>query len=232
MLGRRAAAAEVQTPTSRSGRGPPGRSPGTDGRGLAETLGLFGMAGSDARSRGGRCTVSGMRLLYASRSPLPAVQEAGARGRRVDLDDLLAAADVVSLHAALTPETHHVLGAAAAREHEVLGDPGQPAAARLVDERALAEALENGQLRGAALDVFEDEPRFIRGCWPSGSASSSPCTWAARPGHPPAHGRPRRSGRAGRPGGRAPAHPVRLTGAVDGRLYRGARMARGCGIRP
>jgi glyoxylate reductase len=100
-----------------------------------------------------------MRLFYASRSPLPAEQERDLAATRVELDELLSAADVVSLHAALTPETRHVLGAAqfaAMKPSSILVNTARGA---LVDEAALADALESRQVWGAGLDVFEDEPR-------------------------------------------------------------------------
>jgi lactate dehydrogenase-like 2-hydroxyacid dehydrogenase len=123
-----------------------------------KTLGLFGM-GRIGRAVARRAVHGfGMRLLYASRSPLPAEQERDLGATRVELDDLLSASDVVSLHAALTPETRHVIAAAqlaAMKPSAILVNTARGA---LVDELALAEALENGQIWGAGLDVFEDEP--------------------------------------------------------------------------
>lgn len=76
----------------------------------------------------------------------------------VPLADLLAAADVVSLHCPLLPATHHLIG----REQLALMRPGailvNTARGGIVDEPALLAALEQGRLGGAALDVFEDEP--------------------------------------------------------------------------
>jgi glyoxylate reductase len=123
------------------------------------TLGLFGM-GRIGRAVARRAVHGfGMRLLYASRSPMPAEEERELGATRSDLDELLGAADVVSLHAALTPETRHVMGAAqlAAMKHSAI--LVNTARGALVDESALAEALLRGQLWGAGLDVFEDEPR-------------------------------------------------------------------------
>jgi glyoxylate reductase len=64
----------------------------------------------------------------------------------------------VSLHAPLTQETRHVLGAAQFAAMKPSSILINTARGPLVDEGALAEALENGQVWGAGLDVFEDEP--------------------------------------------------------------------------
>jgi lactate dehydrogenase-like 2-hydroxyacid dehydrogenase len=80
-------------------------------------------------------------------------------GRADPLDELLAAADVISLHCPLTPETRHLIDAralAAMRPTAVLVNTAR---GPIVDERALAAALRAGTIAGAALDVFEDEPR-------------------------------------------------------------------------
>ena len=127
------------------------------------TLGLFGM-GRIGRAVARRAVHGfGMRLVYASRSALPAEQERELGATRVDLDELLSLADVVSLHAALTAETHHAIGAAqlaAMRPSAILVNTARGA---LVDESALADALAEGRLWGAGLDVFEDEPHVHPG---------------------------------------------------------------------
>jgi glyoxylate reductase len=123
-----------------------------------KTLGLFGM-GRIGRAVARRAVHGfGMRLVYASRSPLPAEEERELRATRVDLDDLLGVADVVSLHAPLMPETRHVLGAAQFSAMKPTAILVNTARGALIDEPALAEALEAGQIWGAGLDVFEDEP--------------------------------------------------------------------------
>jgi glyoxylate reductase len=97
-------------------------------------------------------------VLYASRSPSPdAEQDLGAR--RMDLPELLAAADVVSLHVPATAETTGLIGAAeldSMRPQAVLVNTAR---GPLVDAEALARALREGRIGAAGLDVYEDEPR-------------------------------------------------------------------------
>lgn len=90
------------------------------------------------------------------------VEAFGARtrfaGRRDPLHGLLAVADVVSLHCPLTAETHHLIDADALRAMNPSAVLVNTARGPIVDERALVEALREGWIAGAALDVYEDEP--------------------------------------------------------------------------
>jgi glyoxylate reductase len=99
----------------------------------------------------------GAEIVYAGPSAKPeAESELGAR--RLDLEELLAAADVVSLHAPATPETYHLIGE---RELELIGPDGvlvNTSRGPLVDSDAVAAALQAGTLGAAGLDVYEGEP--------------------------------------------------------------------------
>jgi glyoxylate reductase len=90
------------------------------------------------------------------------VEAFGARtsfaGRRDPLHELLAVADIVSLHCPLTAETHHLIDADALRAMNPSAVLVNTARGPIVDERALVEALREGWIAGAALDVYEDEP--------------------------------------------------------------------------
>jgi (S)-sulfolactate dehydrogenase len=71
---------------------------------------------------------------------------------------LLAGSDVISLHVPLTPQTHHVINAAAIAQMKPGAVLVNAARGGVVDEAALVAALRDGRLGGAALDVFETEP--------------------------------------------------------------------------
>jgi glyoxylate reductase len=96
-------------------------------------------------------------LLYVSRGPNPrAEDELGAE--RAELGVALQRADVVSLHVPASPETRHLIGAAelaAMPSHAVLVNTARGS---IVDARALAAALQAGDIGGAGLDVYEAEP--------------------------------------------------------------------------
>jgi glyoxylate reductase len=78
--------------------------------------------------------------------------------RGESLDQLLATSDVVSIHAPLTRETHHLMNAATFATMKRGAFLINTARGPLVDESALCDALGNGHLSGAGLDVYEDEP--------------------------------------------------------------------------
>lgn len=130
------------------------RTIGTELRG--KTLGVVGL-GQIGKAVCRRAVGFGLRL--AAYDKFPDTRFAASWGvRLLPLDALLAEADIVSLHAPASPETHHLIN----RESLARMKPGallvNTARGDLVDEDALAEALANGQLGGAAADVFAAEP--------------------------------------------------------------------------
>jgi lactate dehydrogenase-like 2-hydroxyacid dehydrogenase len=101
----------------------------------------------------------GMRVRYLNRSPREAEAAAVGATRCDTLPELLAASDVVSLHCPATPATRHLIDAAAlahARPGAILVNTAR---GDVVDESALADALRDGRLASAGLDVHEHEPR-------------------------------------------------------------------------
>ncbi len=100
----------------------------------------------------------GMRVLYHTRHDAPdtLVRELGAE--RCSLDDLLAQSDFVSLHCPANPDTHHLIDGRRLEQMRPTAFLINTSRGDVVDERALATALRNGTIAGAALDVFEREP--------------------------------------------------------------------------
>ncbi len=86
-----------------------------------------------------------------------AIRRAGAAPAK-DLHELLAAADIVSLHVPLSPETRHLIDANALRAMRPTAVLVNTCRGAVVDESALADALRAGEIAGAAIDVFEQEP--------------------------------------------------------------------------
>jgi len=136
----------------------PGLMLGVDVHG--KTLGVVGF-GRIGRAVARRANGFRMKVLYCRRSPAAAPSsqadlESGAQ--LVTLDQLLEASDFISLHCPLNQETHHLFS----RRELSMVKPGciliNTARGSVVDQQALIEALQQGRLRGAGLDVFEDEP--------------------------------------------------------------------------
>lgn len=123
-----------------------------------KTLGLYGFGHiGQAMARRGRGFA--MRILYHARRPVSEAVERELAAQYVERDALLAQSDFVSLHVPLTPETVHLIGA---RELALMKPSAfliNTARGTVVDEAALVAALEKRQIAGAALDVFEHEPR-------------------------------------------------------------------------
>ncbi|HYW06486.1 MAG TPA: D-glycerate dehydrogenase [Longimicrobium sp.] len=121
------------------------------------TLGIFGM-GRIGRAVARRAGGFGMRVIYHSRTPLPPDDERVLAAERVDFDALLARSDVLSLHAPLTPETRHAFDRSALARMRPGSVLVNTARGPLIDEAALVDALRDGPLGAAGLDVFEREP--------------------------------------------------------------------------
>jgi D-3-phosphoglycerate dehydrogenase len=139
--------------SAREGRWEPGRFQGMELRG--KTLGIVGLGpiGAEMARLGAGLD---MRLLGWTRRPSPERARHGVT--LVPLEDLFAAADVVTLHLAYTSESHGLISRALLERMK----PGawfvNTARARLVDNEALVDRLRSGRLRGAALDVHDVEP--------------------------------------------------------------------------
>ncbi|MFL6018815.1 MAG: 2-hydroxyacid dehydrogenase [Gaiellaceae bacterium] len=120
------------------------------GRSLrGKTFGVVG-PGRIGRAAASLAEALGARAIFAGRSG-------------DDLDSLLRTADVVSLHCPLTPDTRHLIDAAALARMRPTAVLVNTARGPIVDEPALVAALHDGTIAGAALDVYEHEPEVSAG---------------------------------------------------------------------
>ena len=125
-------------------------------------LGIVGM-GQIGIATARRAKAFGMTIAYTKRTPLdePTARELGAT--HMDIDELLATSDVVSLHCPYSPDTHHYINAARLAQMKKSAYLVNTARGPVVDEAALVDALKNGVIAGAGLDVFEHEPTVHEG---------------------------------------------------------------------
>jgi len=122
-----------------------------------KTLGIAGF-GRIGQAVAQRATGFGMKILYYD--PVVQAEDAARRlnASSVDLNTLLRESDFVSVHTPLTPETRHMIGK---EQLDLMKDTAyliNTSRGPVIDEAALAGALKSNRIRGAALDVFENEP--------------------------------------------------------------------------
>jgi glyoxylate reductase len=122
-----------------------------------KTLGIVGL-GKIGQATARRARAFGMEITYTGRRRASADVEAELGARFLPLEELLASADVVSLHCPLSAETRHLIDAAALERMRPSAFLVNTTRGPVVDEAALAEALRAGTIAGAGLDVFEHEP--------------------------------------------------------------------------
>lgn len=119
---------------------------------LGKTLGLLGY-GSIGRETATIARGLGMNVIVSD----PALTSIGEDARRVTFDDLLAEADVLSLHLPLLPQTRNIIDAAAIAKMKPGAVIINTSRGGTVDETALVDALRSGHLGGAAIDVLDAE---------------------------------------------------------------------------
>lgn len=123
-----------------------------------KTLGIVGL-GHIGEEVARRAVAFDMRIVYTGREPVDAETEARLGGaRHVGLDELLRTADYITLHAPLTEATRHLLDADRLALLKPTAFVINTARGALIDQDALADALEKGALAGAGIDVFDPEP--------------------------------------------------------------------------
>jgi len=127
-----------------------------------QVLGIVGcgaIGAAVARRAGG----FGMHILYTKRHPLSPAEERTLGVTFAPLEALLEQSDIVSIHAAHTPQTHHLIGERELRRMKPGAYLINTSRGPLVDEAALVRALREGWIAGAGLDVYEQEPQVSPG---------------------------------------------------------------------
>ena len=124
------------------------------------TLGILGMGriGQGIAKRGAHGF--GMKVIYHNRSRLDAAQEAECKASYVDKEELLRTADHLVLVLPYSPASHHTIGAAELALMKPTATLVNIARGGIVDDAALAQALRDGRIAAAGLDVFEGEPQL------------------------------------------------------------------------
>jgi glyoxylate reductase len=123
------------------------------------TMGIVG-AGRIGYAVAKRATGFSMKILFYDVIPRPEMEkDFGAK--KVDLDELLKQSDFVSVHVPLMKETHHLINAEKLRLMKKTAYLINNSRGPVVDEKALYEALNEGRIVGAGLDVFEQEPTSL-----------------------------------------------------------------------
>jgi glyoxylate reductase len=133
------------------------------GTGLqGKTLGIVGL-GQIGQATARRARAFGMEVVYSGRRRAAPEVEAELDARLLPIEELLATSDVVSLHCPLSAETRHLIDADALQRMKPSAFLVNTTRGPVVDEAALAEALQAGAIAGAGLDVFEREPEVHPG---------------------------------------------------------------------
>jgi len=126
------------------------------------TLGIIGM-GRIGQQIARRASGFKMRVLYHNRNRWPADVEKWLNAEYVGKDQLLAQSDFVVLQIPYSPATHHYIGAAELKQMKPTAILINSTRGGVVDDAALVDALKNGTIRAAGLDVFENEPKLHPG---------------------------------------------------------------------
>ena len=126
-----------------------------------KTLGIIGM-GRIGQALARRAVASGMTIIYHNRRPLgdEDIRRLGYEAKYISLEELLETADFVSLNLPYTPEVKHIIDGKALRMMKPTAYLINTARGAHVDEEALVKALKDGEIAGAAMDVYEHEPQI------------------------------------------------------------------------
>lgn len=127
-----------------------------------KTLGVVGF-GRIGRAVARRAQGFRMKVLYTDAARSPGEVERELAAEYVGMERLLAEADFISLHVPLLPATRHLISAAQLARMKKSAFLVNVSRGPVIDEKALVAALDEGQIAGAALDVYENEPRVDPG---------------------------------------------------------------------
>jgi len=123
------------------------------------TLGLIGF-GRIGQAMARRAKGFNLKVLYYDKNPVSPIMEKELGVSRAGFDEILRKCDFISIHVPLNEETFHLIGqkelSIMKKESYLINTARGP----IVDEKALVKALKDGVIRGAALDVFENEPEI------------------------------------------------------------------------
>lgn len=126
------------------------------------TLGIVGM-GRIGQAIARRAAGFDMKVIYHNRNRIAPELERKADAAYVSFDDLLAQADFIVLQVPYSAQTHHLIGAPQLAKMKPTAILINSTRGGVVDDAALIAALKNGMIRGAGLDVFENEPKLNPG---------------------------------------------------------------------
>lgn len=123
------------------------------------TLGIIGM-GRIGQAIARRAAGFDMKVIYHNRKPITPELERKANAAYVSFDELLTQSDFIVLQVPYSPATHHLIGAAQLAKMKPSAILINSTRGGVVDDAALVVALKNGTIRGAGLDVYENEPKL------------------------------------------------------------------------
>lgn len=126
-----------------------------------QKLGIIGL-GRIGKAVARRAPGFGLEIFYFDPKRLSPEEEMSLQVKYLSLDELLKTADIITIHASLNPSTYHLINREKIALMKKTAILINVARGPIVDEAALAEALKNGQIWGAGLDVYEREPEIER----------------------------------------------------------------------
>lgn len=127
-----------------------------------KTLGIIGM-GNIGKAVAKRAKAFDMNIIYYNRTPLDPLIEKELDCKYASLDEIISSSDFLTLHLSYNPSLHHLINEETLKNMKPTSYLINAARGPLIDEKALLRALQNKEIMGAALDVFEFEPAITKG---------------------------------------------------------------------